>query len=98
MSEVREKIRRDMQPLLKEARETGSFLVCPSQGVRFTADELEEMWAAGSFWWGASNWKLVPAIEIFETLHRDAGDAIKRFQDFRDKYADLIAKSRGAVK
>lgn len=63
MSEKSEIIKQ-LQPLIKEAREKRMFLMASYQGITFSPNELDEQHRIGKFAWGPSNWKLVNPTEF----------------------------------
>lgn len=48
----------DLREMMNKAKKEGLIFI-GYQGIKFTADELQQKWNKGRFRWGAINWKLI---------------------------------------
>lgn len=64
-----------MESMFAEARTQGLWFFTNYQQLWFSPDELEQHQRAGTFRWGAVNWRLRPPQEYLEQLKREAGCA-----------------------
>ncbi len=77
-----------LEPLIKEAEDTGQWLFTPYQGMWFTPKELREKNKNGSFRWGPASWQLVDPQEKIESLQKNVDEATEELDKWKEKLSE----------
>lgn len=82
---VRAEILADLDPLFREAHQTGKWFHCNYQDLWFSPEELAKHHENGQFIWGAVNWQLRDPMEMLEAAEKRARDARAEVDRIRER-------------
>lgn len=79
-----EKKMKELEPLIKRAKEEKKWLYCSYQSLWFSPEELEKENSQGRFRWGPLNWDLRDPgerIHQIEKMIKDKNEELKNFKE-----------------